>query len=123
MCVKDSLSQDDEDLAEAVKGIDLNNVKLHLPVDGVMALANFEEEYSRIGAVGTLRREEGIFDIGPETIEKFRMILNEAKTIIWNGPLGFFERPEFSKGDFGDCQNNSTEQRQGFLGRRRRRNS
>jgi 3-phosphoglycerate kinase len=98
LCIKDSLSQDDEDLADAVKGIDLNNTKLHLPVDGVMALANFEEEYSRIGAVGTLRREEGIFDIGPETVEKFRMILNEAKTVIWNGPLGFFERPEFSKG-------------------------
>ncbi len=98
LCVKDSLSQNDEDLAEAVKGIDLNNAKLHLPVDGVMALANFEEEYSRIGAVGTLRREEGIFDIGPDTIEKFRMIINEAKTIIWNGPLGLFERPEFSKG-------------------------
>ncbi len=98
ICVRDSLSQEDEDLAEAVKGIDLTSPKLHLPVDGIMALSDSEEEYLRIGAVCTLRREEGIFDIGPDTIEKFRMIINEARTVIWNGPLGFFEKEKFSKG-------------------------
>ena len=97
-CIKDLLSEDEEDLMEVVKGINLTSPKLHLPVDGMMALNDFEEEYSRVGAVGTVRREEGIFDIGPETIEKYRSILSEAKTIIWNGPLGFFEKEPFDKG-------------------------
>jgi len=98
ICVKDSLTEDEEDLMELVKSIDLTNPKIHLPVDGVMGLINFDEDYSRVGAVGTLRREEGIYDIGPETIEKYRSIISEAKTIIWNGPLGWFEKEEFSKG-------------------------
>lgn len=98
ICIKDLMSSEEEDLMEVAKGINLASSKLHLPVDGVMALSNFEEEYSRVGAVGTVRREEGIYDIGPETIEKFKSILSEAKTIIWNGPLGFFEKPPFDKG-------------------------
>lgn len=98
ICIKDLMNSDDEDLREVAKGIDLTSSKLHLPIDGVMALSNFEEEYSRVGAVGTVRREEGIYDIGPETIEKYKAILSEAKTIIWNGPLGFFEKEPFNKG-------------------------
>jgi len=98
ICIKDSLNQDEENLMDVVKGINLTSPKLHLPIDGIMALSNFEEEYSRTGAVGTLRREEGIYDIGPETIEKFKSIISEAKTIIWNGPLGFFEKHPFDKG-------------------------
>ena len=98
ICIKDLLSDDEEDLMEVVKGIDLTSSKLHLPIDGIMALHDFEEEYSRVGAVGTVRREEGIFDIGPETVEKYIAILSEAKTIIWNGPLGLFEKKPFDKG-------------------------
>jgi len=37
-------------------------------------------------------------DIGPKTIKKIRNILESAKTVIWNGPLGFFEKEEFSNG-------------------------
>lgn len=98
ICVKDSLSQEDEDLREAVKGLDLNSVKLHLPVDGIMALPDLTENYMRVGAACSLRRDENIYDIGPDTIEKFRMILSEARTVIWNGPLGYFEVEKFSKG-------------------------
>ena len=38
------------------------------------------------------------FDIGTETIKKFSKVLMSSKTIIWNGPMGVFERPEFNKG-------------------------
>jgi phosphoglycerate kinase len=37
-------------------------------------------------------------DIGPKTIEKFKSIIKDSKTIVWNGPLGFFELAPFSKG-------------------------
>jgi phosphoglycerate kinase len=37
-------------------------------------------------------------DIGPQTIKKFKEILDKAKTIVWNGPMGVFEIPDFAKG-------------------------
>ena len=37
-------------------------------------------------------------DIGPETIEKFEEVINNSKTILWNGPMGVFEMPNFEKG-------------------------
>ena len=40
------------------------------------------------------------FDIGPETVKKFSAYLSQAKTIFWNGPLGWFEKPEYSTGTF-----------------------
>ena len=39
-------------------------------------------------------------DIGPRTIENYSKIIFEAKTILWNGPMGIFENPSFSKGTF-----------------------
>jgi phosphoglycerate kinase len=71
---------------------------LHLPVDGVIGLSNLSEEYQRIGAVGTVKKDEDIFDIGPETIEQYKDIIKEAKTIIWNGPLGYYEDDDYRKG-------------------------
>ena len=38
------------------------------------------------------------FDIGPETVEKYRDVLRQAKTIFWNGPMGFFEKPAYATG-------------------------
>jgi phosphoglycerate kinase len=40
------------------------------------------------------------FDIGPKTVAKFNDALSRAKTIFWNGPLGWFEKPEYAKGTF-----------------------
>ena len=37
-------------------------------------------------------------DIGPETIEAYRQVLESAKTIFWNGPMGVFEVPQFAQG-------------------------
>ena len=96
--VKDLLSSEEEELMEVAKEINLTDPKLQLPIDGVMGLINFDENYSRIGGIGSIRKEEDVYDIGPETIEKYKNILSTAKTIIWNGPLGYFEKEKFSKG-------------------------
>jgi phosphoglycerate kinase len=40
------------------------------------------------------------FDIGPKTIEKFSQLLRGAKTVFWNGPLGWFEKADYAKGTF-----------------------
>ena len=39
-------------------------------------------------------------DIGPKTVEKFKEILKDAKTVVWNGPMGAFEMPNFAKGTY-----------------------
>jgi phosphoglycerate kinase len=96
--VKDLMTSEDEELIEISKEVDLFDPKLQLPIDGLMGLSNFDEEYLRVGGVGNVRSEEEIYDIGPETIEKYKTILRDAKTIIWNGPLGYFEKEMFNKG-------------------------
>ncbi len=40
------------------------------------------------------------FDIGPKTVQRFAEFLGDAKTVFWNGPLGWFEKPQYSKGTF-----------------------
>ena len=42
--------------------------------------------------------DEMILDIGPKTIEKIKKIIDDSKTILWNGPAGYFENPNFSNG-------------------------
>jgi 3-phosphoglycerate kinase len=78
--------------------IDLTNPKIHLPVDGVIALKDFPQNYKRIGAIGTVRKEENIFDIGPESRKLFKEIIKPAKMIIWSGPFGMFEDKNFAQG-------------------------
>lgn len=81
-----------------IEMIELTHPRLHLPVDGQMALKNMEEGYFRVGALGTLRKEEEVFDIGPETRKIFVQIIKSAKTIVWNGSLGIFEKKPFDLG-------------------------
>jgi len=87
-----------------IEKIDLTNQKIHLPLDGEIALKNLEEVYLRRGGIGTLRKEEEIFDIGPETIKIFEAIIKNAKTILWNGPMGMFEDKRFENGTKKICQ-------------------
>ena len=88
------------DIAEEklVEQIDIANTKLHLPLDGMIALRDLKENYLRIGGIGTLRKEESVFDIGPESIKAFKEVIQKAKTILWNGPMGMYENEKFENG-------------------------
>ena len=85
-----------EDVIKKLKKVDLTSPKLHLPVD-VKASSDFNE-YVRTAGVGEVRKGEDIYDIGPETINIYGDILKEARTIVWAGPLGFFENKRFEDG-------------------------
>lgn len=88
----------EKEIINIVKKIELTNPKLHLPVDGVIALENLVEDYLREGAVGKIRKEERIFDIGQETIKIFSEVIKSAKMIFWSGPMGMFEYKKFERG-------------------------
>jgi len=75
------------------------NVKLHFPVDYVTA-----DNYSKDAKVGSATDESGIpdgwmgLDHGPKSNEIFAEVIARAHTILWNGPMGVFEFPNFEKG-------------------------
>jgi 3-phosphoglycerate kinase len=76
----------------------LGNEKLVLPVDCVVAGAFSNDAPSTIVANTAMPADQEGLDIGPETIEKFATVIRGAKTVIWNGPMGVFEMPNFAKG-------------------------
>jgi phosphoglycerate kinase len=73
--------------------------KLVLPIDAIIG-----DAFDNNANIRTINVEDGvpdgwsIYDIGPKTIETFGQKLNGAKTIVWNGPMGVFEIPNFAKG-------------------------
>ncbi len=84
--------------AESIKDISLTDTKLHLPVD-VRVGAGMEKPIDmRIAPVGKLNDDEIILDIGPDTEILFDNLIKSAKMIVWNGPLGKCEIPEFCRG-------------------------
>ena len=87
-----------EDALRFIEKAKKNNVKLLLPVDTVIADAF--EGYTAIKTCEAGKIPDGWqgLDIGPKTVELFTNAVKEAKTIVWNGPMGVFENPDFAKG-------------------------
>ncbi|MEE1224948.1 MAG: phosphoglycerate kinase [Clostridia bacterium] len=81
----------------AKKMIDEAGDKLVLPVDTVVAKEFANDAESKIAENGIEDGWMGL-DIGPKTIELFSEVLKDAKTVVWNGPMGVFEMPNFAKG-------------------------
>ena len=95
-----SLCEDDKlDLAkELIEKAKKKNVKLLLPIDVVVAKEFSSDAESKVVKVDEIEDGWEGMDIGPETIKQFEEILKNAKTIMWNGPLGVFEFDKFAKG-------------------------
>ncbi len=98
--VGDSLVEDDA-LETARSLLADAGSKLRLPVDVVIADAFDNAANSRIMAVGPIPEGWRILDIGPETVANYAKVIAAAKTVVWNGPMGVFEMPNFAKGTFG----------------------
>ncbi len=72
--------------------------KIVLPIDVVTSTSTSEKAKGQNRFINEIKEDEMGLDIGPGTIKVFKQYLNEAKTIVWNGPVGYFELKEFSKG-------------------------
>lgn len=68
-----------------------------LPVDAVVA-ENKNSQENEVVKIDKIPPKKSIFDIGPETQAKIGAIISKVKTIIWNGPVGYFENPAFRRG-------------------------
>ncbi len=73
-------------------------IGFYLPVDAVLAKEISSEAQIRIAPVQEIAEDEMILDIGQATIDLFREALYNARTIVWNGPMGAFEKVPFSLG-------------------------
>jgi phosphoglycerate kinase len=90
-----SLVEDDKvDLASQL--LAAHGGKIVLPVDHVVAEKVEQGAPSQVAA--TIPEGRMGLDIGPKTIDTYAQIIGRAKTIIWNGPMGVFEKPPFDKG-------------------------
>ena len=83
---------------EMMQKAEEKGVKLLIPVDTVVAKAfDNDAESKTVGRGGIEAGWQGL-DIGEKTIELYKDALKDAKTVVWNGPMGVFEMPNFAKG-------------------------
>ena len=101
--VADSLVED-EALETAKEILAQAGKKFRLPVDVVIADKFEADAAQKTMATGPIPDGWRILDIGPETVAHFAKIIGEAKTVVWNGPMGVFEFPAFAKGTFAIAQ-------------------
>jgi len=78
--------------------------RIVLPVDVVIADAFDNNANTRVVAPNDVPAGWRILDVGPKTVSTFESVLSGAKTVIWNGPLGVFEMPNFAKGTLAVAQ-------------------
>ncbi len=86
-----------KELLEKVKNM---KVKFLLPVDVVAAYEFNNDSPSEIVDINSITSDKMGLDIGPETVKLFKEEIIKSKTIVWNGPMGVFEMPNFAKGTF-----------------------
>lgn len=75
-----------------------------LPTDVVVAKSFNENATAYIRDINAIEKDDMILDIGPQTAQQFTQYIKQAKTIVWNGPVGVFEWPAFAQGTVAIAQ-------------------
>lgn len=98
--IGDSICEDDKlELAlEILRLAKEKGVQIHIPVDVVAADDFSNTANTQIIDVRAIPDGWQGLDAGPKSLENFKKVILESKTILWNGPLGVFEMPNFAKG-------------------------
>jgi len=98
--IGDSICEDDkQELAlEILKLAKEKGVQIHIPVDVVAANAFSNDAETKIVDVDKIPNGWQGLDAGPKSLENFKKVILESKTILWNGPLGVFEMENFANG-------------------------
>ncbi len=98
-------SRFEEEYVEFAKGLlEKAKGKIVLPIDNVTADKFDIDAVPHITEDSNIQKDKMGLDIGPKTIELFKKELVDAKTVVWNGPAGVFEFPNFANGTKAICQ-------------------
>jgi phosphoglycerate kinase len=96
---KSLVEEDKLDLARKILAdAKQRNFKFLLPLDNVVAPEFKPDAPSKVVDSNAMPADQMGLDIGPKTIEAYKVEIARAKTIVWNGPMGVFEMPAFAKG-------------------------
>ncbi|SEJ09178.1 phosphoglycerate kinase [Dyadobacter sp. SG02] len=96
---KSLLEADKQDLTlELIEKAKAKGINLVLPVDTVIADKFSNDAERKVVEAGNIPDEWEGLDIGPETAKIFSDIIKNSKTVLWNGPMGVFEFPNFAQG-------------------------
>ncbi|MEO1030792.1 MAG: phosphoglycerate kinase [Bacteroidota bacterium] len=110
--IGDSICEDDKmELAlDILKQAEAKGVNIHLPVDVVAADGFSNDANTQVVDVKHIPEGWQGLDAGPKSLKIFDTVVNQSKTILWNGPLGVFEMESFAKGTIalGDSIANAT---------------
>jgi len=98
--IGDSICEDDkQELAlEILRLAKEKNVQIHIPVDVIAANAFSNDAETQVVDVTKIPDGWQGLDAGPKSLENFKKVILESKTILWNGPLGVFEMEKFANG-------------------------
>ncbi|MBW2937264.1 phosphoglycerate kinase [Aureisphaera sp. CAU 1614] len=104
--IGNSLVEDDkQELAlEILKKAKQKNVQVHVPTDTVIADAFANDAETKVCDIYKIPEGWMGLDAGPETQKQFAEVIQNSKTILFNGPVGVFEMPNFSKGTIAVCE-------------------
>ncbi len=94
---KVGFSKSEDDSLDMAKEL-LQNNKIILPVDVVVAERLDADADSKVVYVDNIPEGWMGLDIGPKSVEKYKQILKDSKTVIWSGPMGVFEFEKFANG-------------------------
>ena len=94
LCEDDYIDLAKEIMAEAEK----KGVKLYLAVDTVIAQKFDNDAERKTVPINQIPDEWEGMDAGPQSLERWKQVIMDSKTILWNGPVGVFELPNFAKG-------------------------
>lgn len=73
-------------------------MQLPLPEDVVVAPDFKHADQASVRPLFSVSERDSVFDIGPDSVGRYAMLLNKAATVVWNGPVGAFETPPFDRG-------------------------
>jgi phosphoglycerate kinase len=89
----------EEDLIEFAGAlIERAGDKLVLPIDAVVAPSLESGEGATVVGVDGIPADQMLLDVGPESAEAFTEVIRNARTILWNGPMGVFEQAAYAEG-------------------------
>ena len=75
-----------------------HSCKIYFPED--VLVGKYMDDKSKIKELDDIKDDDFILDIGPKTINKIKEIVKSSKTVLWNGPAGYFENPNFANGSY-----------------------